>query len=299
MIVMKALLTIVYSRACLQACIALLGVVLLGCRSTDNEESDSDAGVDAEAGTDAGADGSVSLTWVSVPQSTFVMGKDEGELDERPEHSVVISAFDISRTEVTIAQYRECVEAEACLPPDTTTEDNCNWSYDDRLDHPVDCVDWDQASAFCLWAGGRLPSEAEWEYSARNAGEEFDYPWGDSPSWPNCTVVVMSEVELGGSGCGEHRTWPVCSKTAGNTDLGLCDMSGNVWEWVQDWYHDNYEDAPDDGSAWEMPEGTRRVLRGCSFVGTAVDELNCFRTTARNGQPPELHQRGYGFRCAR
>jgi formylglycine-generating enzyme required for sulfatase activity len=143
---------------------------------------------------------------------------------------------------------------------------------------------------FCRWAGGRLPSEAEWEYAARSGGLARVYPWGDETA--TCTYAVMSE---GGHGCGTDRTWTVCSKEAGNTAQGLCDMAGNVWEWVQDWYHNTYTDAPIDGSAWEIPSGTIRVVRGGSFVNTA----GTLRAANRNYYDPGYRHVGFGARCGR
>ena len=97
----------------------------------------------------------------------------------------------------------------------------------------------------------------------------------------------------GGSGCGLNRTWPVCSKPAGNTAHGLCDLAGNVWEWVQDWYHSDYNGAPSDGSAWESPIDIWRVLRGGSWTVGDV------RASYRGKNPPDLQYFNQGFRCAR
>ena len=138
---------------------------------------------------------------------------------------MTVKSFQLAKTEVTNKQYKACVEAGACTPPS---------SYEGGDDQPVVNVDWNQAKAFSEWVGGRLPSEAEWEYAARSGGKERKYPWGDEE--PSCERAVMNQ---GGNGCGRNATWPVCSKTAGNTSQGLCDMAGNVWEWTQDWYHDS------------------------------------------------------------
>ncbi|HQC44850.1 MAG TPA: formylglycine-generating enzyme family protein, partial [Myxococcota bacterium] len=146
----------------------------------------------------------------------------------RPVHRVTVPTFEMSKTQVTVDQYIACVNVGACTEPDT--EDYCNWIKSDRGSHPVNCVSWNQAQAFARWAGGRLPSEAEWEYAARSGGRDWKYPWGDEEA--TCERAVISE---GGNGCGRGSTWPVCSKPSGNTTHGLCDMAGNVWEWVQDW----------------------------------------------------------------
>jgi formylglycine-generating enzyme required for sulfatase activity len=168
----------------------------------------------------------------------------------------------------------------------------CNWEKADRLDHPVNCLDWQQAADFCAWAGGRLPSESEWEYAARSRGAvEDEFPWGiDSIT---CDLAVMSE---GGFGCGKFRTWPVCSKAAGDTQDGLCDMAGNVYEWVRDWYHEDYTGAPADGSAWDDEALSRRVNRGGSFMNG--DDVS-FYTTTRGKKEPETRSMTIGLRCAR
>jgi len=98
----------------------------------------------------------------------------------------------------------------------------------------------------------------------------------------------------GGDGCGRDSTWPVCSKPSGNTTEGLCDMAGNVFEWVQDWYHSSYDGAPTDGSAWEKPTGSSRVLRGGSWLGSAWGVRAAGRFSYSPGRGGRL-----GFRVAR
>ena len=98
-----------------------------------------------------------------------------------------------------------------------------------------------------------------------------------------------------GYGCGRDSTWPVCSKLKGNTTHGLCDMAGNVWEWVQDWYHDSYNGAPTDGLAWESPTGSYRVNRGGSWNGGAWG----VRAANRYYGDPRYRSVDLGFRLAR
>jgi formylglycine-generating enzyme required for sulfatase activity len=158
----------------------------------------------------------------------------------------------------------------------------------------VNCVTWHQAKRYCeKWAGGRLPSEAEWEYAARSAGQAITYPWGDEKA--TCHYAVMN-VDAHTAGCDTGRTMEVCSKKPGNTDQGLCDMAGNVWEWVEDDWHYNYKGAPDDGSAWlDDPRGSDRVVRGGSFVNAA----GYLRAANRNVVGPSVYNFFNGFRCAR
>lgn len=230
------------------------------------------------------------VEFVAITGGTFEMGSTELEFsEEQPVHEVTMPSFEMTKTEVTVAQYALCVNhSGTCTAPDTGKY--CNWGETGYEDHPVSCVDWDQAVAFCTWVGGRLPSEAEWEHAASNGSAENTYPWGEAT--PTCDYAVMYE---GGAGCGTERTWPVCSKTAGNTSHGLCDMAGNVYEWVQDCYHSSYTGAPTDGSAWEE-SGFARVLRGGSW---GVDNPDYLRSSFRDGIAPVRRNDLVGFRCAR
>jgi iron(II)-dependent oxidoreductase len=219
------------------------------------------------------------------------MGSNDGDSDERPVHSVTVPTFEMSKTAVTVGQYKACVDAGTCTAPNTGTY--CNWDKPDRGSHPINCVDWDQAQAFASWAGARLPSEAEWEYAARSGGRDWKYPWGDVAA--TCERAVMDESGKG-EGCGRGSTWPVCSKPKGNTTQGLCDMAGNVWEWVQDWYHDSYDGAPTDGSAWESPTGSSRVNRGGSWRSYARGVRAAYRVS---DDPRYRYDGRLGFRLAR
>ena len=228
------------------------------------------------------------VQWVRIQGGTFQMGSNDGSGDEKPVHQVTVPTFEISRNEITVKQYAMCVDAKACTVPNTGG--TCNWGASGREDHPVNCVDWDQARTYSKWVGGRLPTESEWEYAARSGGRNQKYPWGDKDA--TCNLAVMSD---GGPGCGRNGTWPVCSKVSGNTSQGLCDMAGNVWEWVQDWYHDSYSGAPTDGSAWESPTGSLRVIRGGSWNSDA----GLLRSSLRRGGSPGFRAGHLGFRVLR
>jgi formylglycine-generating enzyme required for sulfatase activity len=226
--------------------------------------------------------------WCLIPGGSSNMGSNDGDDDEKPVHRVTVRTFEMTKTQVTVEQYKACVDAGACTAPDTG--DYCNWGQSDRGKHPINCVDWHQAQAYAKWAGGRLPTEAEWEYAARSGGRDWKYPWGNENA--TCERAVMYDGDLG---CGRESTWPVCSKPRGNTTHGLCDMAGNVWEWVQDWYHDSYKGAPTDGSAWEKPTGSSRVDRGGSWGNGA----GSVRAAIRNHASPGYRHDTLGFRLAR
>jgi formylglycine-generating enzyme required for sulfatase activity len=205
------------------------------------------------------------------------MGADGGEAVsalEQPAHSVETDAFWLGQTEVTNAQYGRCVAAGACTPPG-----NPRWQDAAAAEQPVTHVDWTQASAYAVWVGGRLPSEAEWEKACRGLDARL-YPWGDEPP---TAELANYDNNLGAPA-------PVGSYPDGASPFGLLDMSGNVWEWTSSLelpypYQpgDNREDPDADG---------RRILRGGSFYYTQY-QLRC---TTRSGFPPDTANQHFGFR---
>ena len=159
---------------------------------------------------------------------------------------------------------------------------------------PLNCVTWDQAQIYATWVNARLPSEAEWEYAATSGGEDFTYPWGNTE--PTCDRAVMKSA-TGVSGCGEQRPHEPCSRaTFGNSLQGVCDLSGNLSEWVEDDYHDTYDDAPEDGSAWvESPPLIDKVYRGGGWFFTQRYLTSTYRL--KHGR--SSHRDYIGFRLAR
>ncbi len=224
------------------------------------------------------------LVWVSIPSGTFQMGARDWS-DSQPVHSVAVPSFQMSKTEVTVSQYQSCVNAGTCTAP---TNPNCRQSWDDA---PVVCVDWDQSKTFCSWAGGRLCSEAEWEYAARNGSAGNRYPWGDTdPTWDDAVWLTGSSIARSGPEAG-------CSKSAGNNTWGVCDLAGNVAEWVEDDFHRGYTGAPSDGSAWvNSPRASSRVDRGGDFRGERAAFL---RGSFRQASDPSDAGHRLGSRCCR
>jgi formylglycine-generating enzyme required for sulfatase activity len=234
-----------------------------------------------------------SLHWVALAGGTFQMGANNGDEDETPIREVTVANFEMLEKEVTVSQFQDCVEAGACVVP-RSYDERCNWGEPGYGDHPVNCVSWPEAFDYCQWAGGRLPTEAEWEFAARSRGQDFDYPWGDEA--PTCDKAVFNDRAPAppGMGCGTRRTWEPCSRRAGNTHQGLCDMAGNLAEWVQDVYFGTYEGAPNDGTARE-DRGSDRVIRGGGLNSDA------WALRARDRDSDVANRRSYAvsFRCAR
>ena len=195
--------------------------------------------------------------WVEVPAGEYVIGRDPGETRQR---HVDVDAFELARTPVTNAQYERFVaEGGATAPP--------HWPA--PADHPVTFVDWHEAAAFCAWAGGRLPTEAEWEKAARGT-DGRTYPWGDEEDESRAAV---------GAGIKHGSTSPVGSHPEGASPYGLLDMAGNVWEWT----------------STEYPPG-EAVLRGGSFASPGLAWARC---TMRSHSRPVRRQAHIGFRVAR
>ena len=222
------------------------------------------------------------MTMVYVPAGEFEMGSTDGYDDEQPVHTVALDAFWLDQTEVTNAQYQTCVTAGKCD----------EWRYADdsdfnAADQPVVGVSWSDAVDYCAWVGGRLPTEAEWEYAARGP-EGFVYPWGDSwqPGLANCDEDDCED--------GFEYMAPVGSFPAGASWVGALDMVGNVWEWVADWYDAEYYARSPRENPTGPEEGETRVLRGGSWSNWAEPP----RSGSRWGGPRPWYNNG-GFRCVR
>lgn len=190
---------------------------------------------------------------------------------------------EFTKSEITVAQYEECSHAGKCTYSFRNTPSKfCNMgrtSVDELLflDHPINCISWNEAREFCAWAGGRLPAEQEWEAEATNTGQRR-YPWGDEQV--TCDYASWGEHHRG---CNRDSTWPVCSKPNGNSVSGLCDLFGNVSEWT----------SSGESSVW----GYRHVSRGGSWCsGNLPYEQNTSYRTALGARARSVM---IGFRCAR
>jgi len=253
------------------------------------------------------------MTMVCVPHGTFQMGSEAGLEDEKPIHSVTLSEFWMDQTEVTVTQFQRFIQdqnyrTEAEERGRSYTYANDGWELVDEANwhhplgptsssegnHPVVHVSWDDAQAYCAWAGGRLPTEAEWEYAARGP-EEYAFPWGNIFNGAqlnfcdkNCTLDWADQNSDDGYGF----TAPVGSFPTGKSWVGALDLAGNVWEWTADWYTNEY--TSDSQTDPEGPaDGQFRVLRGGSWFSTEYD----VRSTSRNKDRSTMTYNTLGFRC--
>lgn len=222
---------------------------------------------------------------VLIPAGKFEMGSNKSS-DEKPIHLVYLDEFYIDHYEVTVVDYRKCLNSGSCSRP--KTGNNHNWGISGRDQHPVNGVNWQDANRYCEYAGKRLPTEAEWEKAATwKSGQKYKYPSGKSSV--SCRDAVMANF---GDGCARWRTWAVGSKL--QEINGTYDMAGNVWEWVSDWYGTRYHDINQNRNPQGPPSGSRRVIRG----GSWNDAASYLRGTSRDYSDPTLRINNLGFRCA-
>lgn len=230
--------------------------------------------------------------WQPLETGSFPIGREDGSPVQRPTFTVTLPSFEVLRTEVTVRQYKRCVDDDTCPAPSLEGRSECNWNHPDRLDHPMNCVSWADASTFAQWMGGRLPTELQWERMARGA-EGRVYPWGNDP--PTCERAAFGRLET----CGVRETVPVCSLSGLSPDVGLCDLAGNVAEWVADnWDPRAYEKIhrlnSNDLKSWRgIRNGSvDRIVRGGSFR----DGPNALRGDARQSSREDSRDETIGFR---
>ncbi|MEI7989762.1 MAG: SUMF1/EgtB/PvdO family nonheme iron enzyme, partial [Chloroflexota bacterium] len=253
------------------------------------------------------------MEMIYIPAGEFLMGSADSDSDaysaEKPQHKVYLDGYWMDKTEVTNAMFAKYVEAtgyktdsEKTGSGTTCNHDGCgitngaDWQHpggpgsniDSKANHPVVQMNWNDAKGYCEWGGGRLPTEAEWEKGAR--GEDGrKYPWGNGSPDKSMLNFDMNLVD----------TAAVGSYPSGASPYGLLDMSGNVAEWVNDWYGDNYYQSspqknptgPDSGTVGVL--GTFRVLRG----GSWNDDFRLVRAAFR--VDPNFRGVINGFRCVR
>jgi formylglycine-generating enzyme required for sulfatase activity len=258
-----------------------------------------DAAADA-SGPPFTADGGNTPQMIRIAGGTFLMGaswpQDPQTHDdnERPAHLVSVRAFEIDRTEVTVGDYGECVNAGRCKKQvfDSDIDDHCNGNRnDDRFDDPIDCVSLREATIYCASRGKRLPTEEEWEYAARGA-DGRKYPWG-SVEYTQGDSVCTKRYDLG-----DHPgSCPVGSNAMDSSPFGVLDMAGNVSEWTSSRYRADYttSDASSSHASRGWTDG-EFVQRGGWWTTTGSGSL---RTTQRFGRSAGDRDNVVGFRCAR
>lgn len=217
-------------------------------------------------------------------------------LDEMPWHTVRLDAYEIDQTEVPVATYQACIKDGDCTVP-AVDGDTCNLGKPGTENHPMNCVSWEDAKACCEWAGKRLCTEAEWEQAARGP-EGRKFPWGNDA--PDCTRAHFHNGDPSGEGCGTGATAEVGSYPDGSSHWGCLDMAGNVWEYVSDWYAEDYYKQFNDDVAVNPTgpaTGTERVRRGGDMYCRSFHLRTSFRYDADLFYYRNID--GMGFRCCR
>ena len=215
---------------------------------------------------------------VEIPAGAFLMGSPEnqGEADQWPQHEVELSAFVIDKTEVTWRQFAKFAQDQGKeLPPAPL------WGRID--DYPASFILWEEAEAYCSWAGGRLPTEAEWEKAARGT-DGRKYPWGDDWDLERCNSIQG----------GPHRPQRIGDFPNCVSPYGVLDMPGSMWEWGADWYGASYYAESPRKDPKGPASGTTRVLRG----GAWMSHIQWLTVAHRFKVPPTTRHAHHGFRCA-
>ncbi|HPH98311.1 MAG TPA: formylglycine-generating enzyme family protein [Anaerolineaceae bacterium] len=235
---------------------------------------------------------------VLIPEGNFQMGCDGGhsggyscDADVLPLHTVFLSAYYMDKFEVTNADYARCEDEGGCPTPEEYKSIDPSMYYRNPTyaHYPMIYVTWEEAVNYCAWAGKRLPTEAEWEKAARGPADTRSYPWGDAE--PSCSLANISP---GFNDCVGHTT-EVGSYPAGASPYGLMDMAGNVWEWVSDWYGEDYYSVSPSSNPQGPESGTHKLLRGGGWFNDAYG----VRVLYRSPVFPFAADFAHGWRCAK
>jgi formylglycine-generating enzyme required for sulfatase activity len=228
---------------------------------------------------------------VLIPAATYQMGSSDQSWS-LPIHAVNVPMFYLDVYEVTNAQYQAfCAATGHAAPPAPGTAEIPNFYTNPAYaNSPVVNVAWSDARAYAIWAGKRLPTEAEWELAAKGSTDNRQWPWGN-------TWVATNANIYDNAADGYTFTSPVGNYPGGISQAGCYDMAGNVWEWCEDDLHVNYNGAPNNGSAWiDSPRATDQMMRGGSYYGFNSSARCTFRSFS--DRPLNLNF-DIGFRCAK
>jgi len=219
---------------------------------------------------------------VYIPEGEFIMGMTHThKLPDSPAHTVYLDAFWMDKVEVTNSMYLKCLQANGCTTPVSDNIYYDKWIY---RDHPMVYVTWDQANAYCRWAGRRLPTEAEWEKAARGTDRRI-YPWGNKA--PNPRLANFSDTLI-------HESVSSFSYPLGASPYGVLNMAGNVREWIADWFDPNYYTYSPYANPKGPETGTERSLRSASYN----EDGHEIAVTNRYKHEPQSAGLSRGFRCA-
>jgi formylglycine-generating enzyme required for sulfatase activity len=239
-----------------------------------------------------------SSVMVRIPAGTFTMGSEEDSGVSSPVHEVYLVEFYIDKHEVTNRQYKRFCDATGRAYPPIKELGSLEDYFIGYPENPVVSVSWDDAAAYCAWAGKRLPTEAEWERAARGA-DARRYPWGDEE--PDAGGVIRANWGGGMDRSAWARdgydfTSPVGTFPLGASACGCLDMAGNVWEWCRDWFERGYPAQEGSRNPTGPDSNSERVIRGGSWSGPAW-LLRCTRRGSLSPWNRNVHR--VGFRCAR
>jgi len=239
----------------------------------------------------------IDTAMVLIPAGNFEMGCDPlvDNLCGHPAeeiHVVYLDSFEIDKYEVNFRRYQLCIDAGDCTIPGIGGMFNYGWPNVDMM--PVNAVSWFQAKTFCEWEGKRLPTEAEWEKAARGSNDTRKFPWGNED--PDCTRAVMDSIFAGHLGCGTGNSMNIGSKPAGASPYGAMDMAGNLWEWTNDWYDENYYATSPTNNPQGAASGSYKITKGGDFFSRAGFEV---RISSKFQYYPTNPSPAIGFRCAK
>lgn len=226
---------------------------------------------------------------VTIPAGPFIQGSraEEGRTDEQPRRKVFLDSYAIDKYEVSNARYMKFLEETLHKPPLNVFAERPFNEEEGIAELPVVQVTWHDAVDYCFWAGKRLPTEAEWEKAARGPDDRL-YPWGDEPP-TNQRTNYEKDWE------GKKTFVEVTALPEGQSSFGIMNLSGNVREWVQDWYDSEYYTSAPDKNPKGPEKGILKVIRGGSWRSFDTD----LRTTSRGKGGFALKTHGIGYRCAR